>query len=550
MTIEYNNIPLDSFKINGGSYLDNIVTGFKTIKAVGRETLEKSITTYETNADTTKLKSTKFSSRTIDVDFVIVRDTMANMHESMATLSSILNVENAEIIFNGEKECYYIGTPVLSTSINEYHNGISGTITINCLDPFKYAVNEEPAVQTSVAYDISGLEEYDEDQTYSVGDMVKHKDGNDWKAYECNTEGTTGVWDIDKWEVVYGAAFVVNYDGGYKAFPRFEVDFATDESGGTVGHDADCGFVQFAKMKDENTYRLQFGDDEEEQLIPVQVFNTNFTKSTLGSFSNSTSGTYHGWKDDANASASASGIKPKYGSQTGYHGNYLTANAAAIEDFTFKWKQCTYVSAKAQRFGFLAVCLDASGNIVAGVRYYKSGTGNTEGYVQTILDGAYGNKKTVDFKRSGKFGYTKSSGGSVRGSENYIKRAGDKITIKLACHTTAITLYPTNVTAIAKVGFFLCGYGTAKRPAMNYIRSAYFMGDSEENTFGSGDILDVDCNSTQVQLNKMDDPSLGDVGNDWSNFALDVGQNTIFVAYSDWCQLPPTFKMYYRKRWL
>jgi len=537
----------EAVKIDG-TYIEDVIEGYKTLSAIGRKSLKRDVeTTSISGVDGDYINNMRYPARTIKVEFLIEG---GDLNAKTEKLLQILSTKKATFVFNDEYDKYINGTPITPESFEKGRGWVHGEYEIFCGDPFKYSINESGPITVTTAYDVAGLEEYDSTHTYDIGDMVKHRDGNDWKAYECNTEGTTGTWDYSKWDVVSGAAFVVNYDGGYKTFPRFEVDFATDESGGTVGHDADCGFVQFAKMKDENTYRLQFGDDEEEQLIPVQVFNTNFTKSTLGSFSNSASGTYHGWKDDANASTSTSGIKPKYGSQTGYHGNYLTANAAAIEDFTFKWKQCTYVSAKAQKFGFMAVCLDASGNIVAGVRYYKSGTGNTKGYVQTILDGAYGNKKTVDFKRSGKFGYTKSSGGSVRGSENYIKRAGNKITIKLACHTTAITLYPTNVTAIAKVGFFLCGYGTAKRPARNYIRSAYFMGDSEENTFGSGDILDVDCNSAQVQLNKMDDPSLGDVGNDWSNFALDVGQNIIFVAYSDWCQMPPTFKLYYRKRWL
>lgn len=545
-----NVLPAEGVSING-TYIENLISGYRTLYVKGRESLAKEITEYDsTGADGSRIKRTRFPSRTLTVGFQLVADSNANFRAAFNILNSILNVEDATIVFADETDKYFVGCPVLDAEIPEGRNSVTGEYQIYCPDPFKYSVSESDPVTVSTAYDISGLEEYSEDQAYGVGDMVKHKDGNDWKAYECNAANTTGTWNASKWNIVTGAAFVVDYDGGYKIFPRFEVDFATDESGGTIGHDADCGFVQFAKVKGDNTYRLQFGDDSEEQYIPTEDFNSDFKANTLGEFSNAPNGTYHEWTDDAEATPSTSGIKPAYGSGTGFHGAYITANAIAEEDFIFTWKQCLYVSAAAQKFGFMAVCLDDDDNIVAGVRYYKDATGNTKGYVQTVLDGNYGEPVQVDFKRTGFFGYTKSSGGSIRDSENYIKRDGEVITIKLANDTSAINLYPTEITSVAKVGFFLCGIGTAKRPAANIVRAASFMGSLDKNTFGSGDILDVDCSSAEVQLNKMDVPSLGDVGNDWSNFGLDVGTNTIFVAYSDWCQMPPTFRMYYRKRWL
>lgn len=564
MTLERNDLSRDAVNING-QWLEDIISGYATLTSTGRENLAKSVTVKDIRADGGLQDYSKYPSRTITVTYVLDGSNASNFRLNATNLFKTLDVENAEIKFNDEFDKYYIGTISVQSPAKRYGTVYEGTFQIICNDPFKYSDNEVEVALTN-SYDLDGLDEYDSTLSYDTGDMVKHKDGEDWKPYQCNTDGTTGTWNSSKWDVVNALAFIANNNGSYKTYPRFEVDFATDEaSDGAVGYGADCGFVQFAKAYEDNYKRIQFGDDEEEQITPTG-WSVSFLKNTLGGFVNQSSGTVHGWNDDATAVASTSGVKPKYGNATNtYHGALIGKTATSNHDFTFSWTQAISLTADSQTFGFMALALDSSNNIVAGVKYYKGNTTSKTGTIAFILDGQTVKTRSCSFAKTGKFGYTKKttkrvkSGNTVtvttipskpRASTNYIKRKDNVITIKLADSSSVVTLYPETETPIAKVRFFLTKYKTKASPSVNYIRSAKFSGEAEGNTFTSSDVLNVDCNSANITLNEVQDLSLGDVGNQWDDFYLDRGQNVIYVAYSDWCQMPPTFKMYYRERWI
>lgn len=545
-----------------GRYIEEVIPGYATLSSAGRETLAR---TYETESvadvDGDNAKDVRYPGRVITVGFLIRG---GDLNAKMEQLSKLLSSNGSEFIFNDEADKYFYGIAVMPSEVEKGQGFVTGEYQIFCPDPFKYAVEETGPISVSTAYDTSELDEYDSTQTYNSGDMVKRQDGGVWKAYECNADGTTGTWTASNWSAVQGMAFAVNNDGGYKTYPRFEVSFGTSEdASGNIGTSADCGFIQFAK-DGEPVRRIQFGDDEEEQVTPTKAFDVNFTKNTLGGFSNASSGTYLSWKDDANVSASSSGIKPSYGNSSGWHGSFIRKTITTADvDFSFSFKQLISVTDKKQKFGFMAVLLDASDNIVAGVMYKKSSSSSTKGTVSYIVDGETIKSKTVDFKKTGKFGYSydkKKKKYSVRGTENTIKRnAEGKITFKLACNSSSVVGYSDALTSVKKVGFFFVRYGKdatkkgqSPNPDKNILRAASFSYGEEENSFSSGDVLIVNCSDASVLLNDGEEPSLGDVGNEWSDFYLDVGQNTIFVAHSDWVLngYEPDVKMYYRKRWL
>jgi len=545
-------LPVDAVKIND-SYIETLVAGYKTIKAVGREVVTREIEAENLKTDGSLLKNVKYASREIEVSFLVQRDSMANMRASMEDLKKVLDVKEAQIIFNGDSGCYFTGTPVLNSSITEVWNGLIGSFVIHCMDPCKYSLSEEGPVTAVQAFDVSGAEEYDQTKTYQTGDMIKHLDGTTMKLYECNTDiSTAEAWTSGHWDLVEGMAFKVNNEGGYKTYPRFVVDFAEDETGEVVGTDGNSGFIQFAKVlkvSDEDIrYRIQFGDDEDELPVEASGFDIDFTGNTLGEFTNASGTTILGFKDDANAVASANGVKPKYGSQSGWHGSLITKNVAAAADFKLDFTQLISLTNKKQMFGFMAVCLDSGGNVVAGVKYTKTGKSGYTGSIDHIIGGEIKKtEKKQNFAKSGPYGYKKSK---VRNGTSYIKRDGSMIVIKLAGDSKASYFYPATTPTVAKVGFFFVKNGSNANPSANYLRSAKFTAAPTENAFNSGCQLEVDCNDASVLLDTVPAPELGDVGNEWSDFYLDVGENTIFVAWSDWTVLAPTLKMYYRKRWL
>ena len=101
---------------------------------------------------------------------------------------------------------------------------------------------------------------------------------------------------------------------------------------------------------------------------------------------------------------------------------------------------------------------------------------------------------------------------------------------------------------ISKIGFYMARFSSLPAPTMTSFKQCTFSGG--DNTFSSGDLLEVDCTEASVKLNDKDEPSLGDISNDWSNFYLDRGTNNIYVQWSDWVTQSPTVTMKYRKRWL
>ena len=70
------------------------------------------------------------------------------------------------------------------------------------------------------------------------------------------------------------------------------------------------------------------------------------------------------------------------------------------------------------------------------------------------------------------------------------------------------------------------------------------------NKFSANDELLVDCESAKIYLNDIETPELGALGNDWDQFYLKPGYNQIGVAWSEWTQSVPEFKMKYREVFL
>ena len=155
--------------------------------------------------------------------------------------------------------------------------------------------------------------------------------------------------------------------------------------------------------------------------------------------------------------------------------------------------------------------------------------------------------KSVDFKKAGVFGYNTTT---PKASRNSIERNDNIITFKLASDSTAVIGYPTAQPVASKVVFGFVKSAAKTVAEKNNLLAAGFSAKNEQNTFTSNDKLEVITASAKVFLNNSEAADLGDIGNEWSDFTLDVGRNVIFTAFSSWCEMPPVFKLYYRKRWL
>lgn len=207
-------LPSEALKFNG-EYIENLIPGYRTLNVKGREALSPELTTYETGIrDGAKLRSKRYPARIITVKYQLIADSNEAFREAYNRLASILDVEDAEMIFNDEPDKFFKGTPSLIDEVEPGSNAVIGSIEFTCNDPFKYSVIE----------------------------------------YEATT-------DLEE------SSIMIDYNGTYKAFPTLEADFYSEtevaedgETAGTLTGAGDCGYVAFF-TEDEKI--VQLGDPEE-----------------------------------------------------------------------------------------------------------------------------------------------------------------------------------------------------------------------------------------------------------------------------------------------
>lgn len=226
-TSEGNVLPSEALQING-EYIENLISGYRTLNVSGREALSPELSTVETGVrDGSVLKSKRYPARTIIIKYQLMAKSNEDFRAAYNQLGSILNVEEAELIFNDEPDKFFIGTPSALGEVEPGKNAVIGEIEFICADPFKYSVIEYEAAP---------------------------REGED--------------------------SILIDYNGTYKSFPTLEAAFFNeDENDGALTGGGDCGYVAFFN---ESEKIIQIGDPDEadtesyakSQTLVNQKFNT------------------------------------------------------------------------------------------------------------------------------------------------------------------------------------------------------------------------------------------------------------------------------------
>lgn len=201
-------LPSEALQING-EYIENQISGYRTLNVQGREALSPDVVTFETGVrDGSKLRSKKYPERIITVTYQLKAESSEAFREAYNKLAAILDVEEAELIFNDEQDKFFIGTPCIIGAVAPGLNAVVGEFEILCADPFKYSVLE----------------------------------------YEARPD-------------LAGSSILIDYNGTYKAYPTLEAEFYNETLAGAVATSlGDCGYVAFFN---ENEKIIQLGDPEE-----------------------------------------------------------------------------------------------------------------------------------------------------------------------------------------------------------------------------------------------------------------------------------------------
>jgi predicted phage tail component-like protein len=139
-------LPSEALSING-EYIENQIPGYRTLTVEGREALSPEISSFETGIrDGSVLKGKRYPARVIRITYQLVANSNEEFRNAYNKLASILNVTNAQLIFNDETDKYFTGTPSLIGEVPPGKNAVVGEFEILCLDPFKYSLMEYEAV--------------------------------------------------------------------------------------------------------------------------------------------------------------------------------------------------------------------------------------------------------------------------------------------------------------------------------------------------------------------------------------------------------------------
>lgn len=535
-------LPTEAVSLNG-TYLENIIEGYRTLYVSGRESLATELNTFSVGvADGENFKGRRYPSRVLTIGFQLLCPDEAEFRLRFNQLNNILSIEEADFIFNDESDKFFTGYPVMDAEIEPGLNNVTGEWHIYCLYPFKRSI----APITKSTDDASGV----------------------------TISGNT-------------ATFTFDYDGVIPARPVLRAEFASAKEGGDYNEDGDCGFVAFLNA-DESI--IQLGNPE---VIDVDELNAN------GTLANS--------EFDALTDWTASGIS--VGSITDTYWNRgagqtmnfatgigtLTRNTAGAVGFEFDIVQRLCVNATGQTGSFKAHLKNAD-KVVVGYTIEKTGSG-TNATVSYILNDTVVGTDTIDISYyNTSFGYcnrtpvyvqqtyqqkvvyyvkkkkkkkkktkyvTKTR--TVQNGWNYtqsnlnsgISRDGGVVTFSVG-NLPDRTFKSSDIenTAVYDVYFETTGtFHTNALRSCAFIRKAGVPFSEIPNVFTSGDIVEADCNDANVYLYRSGsaeghlEPQYGALGNDWEDFEIKVGSNTIKAVWSDWvnANYKPTIKIIYNE---
>lgn len=483
-------------KING-SYLEDIVSGFKTLYVKGREPLDlELINTSLPTRDGDIFRSRRVNARELQILFSLEAATPAAYTAAYNQLKGELyKVKNSQLIFDDEPGCYFVGT---CDNIDvEYVAGqpSHGTIVISCADPFKYSLTEYTA--NAVNGEIS-----------------------------------------------------VNYSGTYPAYPILTAQSATH----------DCGFYSFS---DDDGHLIQIGNPEEEDQEEeptdrvVASLDSNFGTNYWPSYPH-----YDPvWHPDR--------ARLLYGYETESQG--FRASAAYIYSLP------GYPSGDPNTFfgGALGVNIDASPNFSCSFVHWFEPSGNQGGGFDLYINNSGGGNIAGVCIRRGKgdvikaylivkgkvvktTSYTLANNpfGSVWRTETIAKTLG---TVSFNVGGVTFTVTDPDLADHSydarNVSFIIYKQpGADQIGENNALKSIQFRGYAStwvdvENVIPREGLVSVDTGSGEISVNDDPQPNLGSIYNDFEDFKLSTGENTITCSSSGWVD-DAVYTMKYREVFL
>lgn len=477
-------------RING-SYLESIVPGFETLYVKGREPLDLDLRSASINSrDGDIYQGRRVKGRTLEILFSLTAATPAAYSAAYNKLKGELyKVKESQLIFDDEPGYYFVGT--YETIDVEYTAGqpANGSIFIFCADPFKYATNETTVTAVN---------------------------------------GT----------------ITATYNGTYPAHPKLTAQSA----------EHDCGFYGFTKGG--LTIRVGNPDEQDQEEVPSE---------TARKMVDTQFGSGHDWYTWSWARA-----RLLYGYYTdnysaGTSADYIysyTAFPGAEPDYYYGPAYGTYLVEPVPNFNVsFTHWFEPSGNQGGGFDFYINNRGGSNIAGVNI----YRNKNgRVMWSMIVKGNIVK--GGSYSLTDNPFKGAWRTQTITKSLGTVTFNLggVTYSVTDPELAGHAYDAYNASfvfyRQPGAedigtnNALQAALFYGydnDWQEvaNKIPQNGLVSIDTASGNITLNGAQSLGLGVITNNFEDFTLEPGSNTITCEASDWVD-DAEYTLKYREAYL
>lgn len=520
----------------GGVTLENVIPGYRTLYASGRDSLSAEMNELEgviTDGSTHRWRH--IGTRDIQVGYAVVCDTPEQYHKSMNKLKGILfakGSENVKVIFGDEPDVYFVGhvTEMPADKVADARSG-GGAITIHCPKPWKYSTTEIEKTPTN------------------------------------------GVIELD-------------YNGTYPAFPIFEVQA-----------NSNVGYISFAKTisaggETSSSKVLQFGDPEEKGTTPAQIetdFDDKFSSSRPSGWIDNNPYTPTNRDEHLHIGTlyiNGAGIgcyehPDGYSTGTRWHGPSITkVLSSSAKNFQCYFHNLIHTISVAECGNFVVSVDTGTGSNksnIAAIWIVKSSPSNNAGRIELVIKDkivktitmssmAYNNTYTGYSKGARWYDVAgipeKNRSTNTAGGAFYITKLGSKIQFTVAGTIHEFTESTLENVEAMEVSCWFEKWGAETKPVtvmiLHQLRFVKVLGntipstttvDEIVNKFIAGDNVVVTVDSGSITVNGTEKYGLGAMGNDWEEFTLDPGPNAILCNYSDWATAPE-IKMKYREVFL
>lgn len=136
-------LPSEALKFNG-EYLEQRISGYRTLSVSGREMLNAELEELTVDAKNgSEYLYKRYPPRDITVRFQITAPSASVLQERFNELNKVLDAENAVLVFRDEPDKYFVGTKSAVSLPDEGRTSVVGKFVLHCPDPFKYSVAEK-----------------------------------------------------------------------------------------------------------------------------------------------------------------------------------------------------------------------------------------------------------------------------------------------------------------------------------------------------------------------------------------------------------------------